>query len=94
MECPICNEEIGAANAGRFGPEFAHNTCIVAFKQGQIDGQETEREACAKVCESLCESAERESGAEAAGWLDKAAELMRSNGGIQGSARSDDPAGM
>jgi hypothetical protein len=51
MQCAICNEEIGKASAGYFGPEFAHNTCIVAFKQGQIDGQETEREACAKVCE-------------------------------------------
>lgn len=38
-----------------------------------------EREVCAKVCESLCENAERESGPEAAGWLDKAAEMMRSN---------------
>ena len=47
MRCEICGESIGNSESERFGPEFAHKTCVIAFKHGQIDGKETEREACA-----------------------------------------------
>jgi hypothetical protein len=52
MQCAICNDEIGLASAVYFGPEFAHNSCIIAFKHGQDDGRETEREACASICDT------------------------------------------
>lgn len=63
MKCAICNEETIGSDPVKWGPEFAHSTCVIAFKHGQIDGQETEREACAKVCEALelvfeCQSAQ------------------------------------
>lgn len=51
MRCEICCESIGNADRERWGPEFAHKTCVTAFKHGQVDWQETEREACATVCE-------------------------------------------
>lgn len=53
MRCEICGESIGNSESERFGPEFAHKTCVIAFKHGQIDGQETEREACARLCAHL-----------------------------------------
>lgn len=40
MKCAICGEEGGSAKQELWGPEFAHSTCVIAFKQGQIDGQE------------------------------------------------------
>jgi len=36
-----------------------------------------ERERCASICEELIYAAERASGLEAAGWLERAAELIR-----------------
>lgn len=53
MKCAICNEETIGRDPVKWGPEFAHRTCVIAFEHGQIDGQETEREACAKRCEHL-----------------------------------------
>lgn len=40
MRCAICGEECGSAKQELWGPEFAHSTCVIAFKQGQIDRQE------------------------------------------------------
>ena len=63
MKCAICNEETIGRDPVKWGPEFAHSTCVIAFKHGQIDGQETEREACAKVCEDLNAYKEDDPGA-------------------------------
>lgn len=42
-----------------------------------VDAMAVENERCALVCESMMLEAERESGPEAAGWLQQAADRMR-----------------
>ena len=70
MRCAICAVSIGNAEQERWGPEFAHTTCVIAFKHGQIDGQETEREACAKIADAKDDMMEYGAGEEI---------MMRSN---------------
>lgn len=51
MRCAICGESIGNSEKQRWGPEFAHRPCVLAFNAGVID----EREECAKLCDELGE---------------------------------------
>jgi hypothetical protein len=49
MRCPICSEEVKSEDqADRWGPEFAHATCVTAYNAGKAD----ERERCASLCEA------------------------------------------
>jgi hypothetical protein len=49
MRCAICGEETLGFNPVKWGPEFAHRTCVKAFEAGKI----AEREACANDCGQL-----------------------------------------
>ena len=45
MRCPICSEEVRDTDlAERWGPEFAHATCVTAYNAGKT----AEREQCAE----------------------------------------------
>ena len=45
MRCPICSEEVRDTDqAERWGPEFAHSTCVTAYNAGKA----AERERYAK----------------------------------------------
>ena len=49
MRCGICNIDAASHEATRWGPEFAHKTCVVAFNAGKLN----EREACEQVCHEI-----------------------------------------
>jgi hypothetical protein len=45
MRCPICKEDVKArSHAERWGPEFAHATCVAAYNAGKDDARESERQ--------------------------------------------------
>ena len=46
MKCAICAEETLGRDQVKWGPEFAHRTCVTAFNTGVQD----EREACGSLC--------------------------------------------
>ena len=47
MRCPICSEEVKAEDqAERWGPEFAHATCVTAYEAGKAAERERLAEAC------------------------------------------------
>lgn len=58
--------------AGESAEEFRADLAAVI-----AEAVAAERERCAQLCESLETDAERESGAEAAGWLEQVAALIR-----------------
>jgi hypothetical protein len=49
MECAICHEETLGRDPVRWGPEFAHRTCVVAFDVGA----DVERSACIEAGQAL-----------------------------------------
>lgn len=50
MQCPICNEEVRADDqAERWGPEFAHTTCVTAYNAGVATERDRWMEASGAV---------------------------------------------
>lgn len=73
MKCAICNEETIGADPVKWGPEFAHKTCVTAF----YAGVDVERERCVAVCEDV---ARRQAYWHAKSAAGECADFIRSGG--------------